>query len=332
MPENETRTILLTPDVCDFYGMDAEFHRMPDEIAAAVSPGVRGLSKNPAGGRVRFATDSKTLRLKAEIAAIGTISFDIYAVDEEKNEERFITYFPYPVAGTFEPGEIRLAGKMRTYTLNFPYNAVINSVSLTIDAGARFERGARYRNELPVVFYGSSITTGAWAFRPGNAYIPMLSHRFNLNYLNFGFSGNAKGEPAIAEYLASLPMCAFVLDYDHNAPTPDHLEATHRPFYEIVRAAHPDIPILMMSRPNAVGISPDDRRTAIVRATYEFARARGDNVRFIDGARFFAGDFAHDCMRDGCHPNDLGFYRMASVVGPVLAEMLGIEAKPYDVQ
>ena len=42
------------------------------------------------------------------------------------------------------------------------------------------------------------------------------------------------------------------------------------------------------------------------------AISEGDkNVYFVDGKTMFAGDFRSDCTLDGCHPNDLGFYRIA---------------------
>ncbi len=56
---------------------------------------------------------------------------------------------------------------------------------------------------------------------------------------------------------------------------------------------------------------------------YERALAEGDgNVYFIDGAEHFASFVADECTVDGCHPNDLGFARMAEAVGEVLAAVL----------
>ena len=50
------------------YFSEAEGHyrRIPKEIAEATNDGVKGLSKHTAGGRVRFATDSTKLVIKAE--------------------------------------------------------------------------------------------------------------------------------------------------------------------------------------------------------------------------------------------------------------------------
>ena len=45
----------------DIYGIDGSFHRLPEEFAKAISSGVAGNSKCPAGGRIRFSTDSANI-------------------------------------------------------------------------------------------------------------------------------------------------------------------------------------------------------------------------------------------------------------------------------
>ena len=55
------------------------------------------------------------------------------------------------------------------------------------------------------------------------------------------------------------------------------------------------------------------------------ALAGGDwRVGFIDGETLFDGPFYTECTVDGCHPNDLGFSRMAAVIGRQVARMLDI--------
>ena len=48
--------------------------------------------------------------------------------------------------------------------------------------------------------------------------------------------GGSAQELKCAEYIASLDMSAFVYDYDHNAPSVEHLQNTHEKFYNIIRA------------------------------------------------------------------------------------------------
>jgi len=124
-------------------------------------------------------------------------------------------------------------------------------------------------------------------------------------------------------------MSAFVLDYDHNAPTPEHLQNTHYPFYKAVREQQPELPILMMSKPDfdsdytEAAMEENRIRRDIVKATYEKALSEGDKkVWFLDGQTLFGDTDRDSCTADGCHPNDLGFYRMAERVLPYLREML----------
>ena len=108
-------------------------------------------------------------------------------------------------------------------------------------------------------------------------------------------------------------------DYDYNAPSAEHLEKTHEPFFQAVRKANPDLPIIMLSK--CSWISP--RRRDIIRKTYENARKAGDKkVWFIDGSELFGEPGQNMCTVDHCHPNDLGFYMMHRRVLPVLKEAL----------
>jgi lysophospholipase L1-like esterase len=116
-------------------------------------------------------------------------------------------------------------------------------------------------------------------------------------------------------------MSVFVLDYDHNAPDVAHLKATHEPFFLRVREKNPDLPIVLMTRPNDV--QDPMARLAVVKETYENALARGDkNVYFINGRDFFGEeDHAHYTI-DGVHPNDLGFDKMTQLIEPVIRKIL----------
>ena len=126
-------------------------------------------------------------------------------------------------------------------------------------------------------------------------------------------------------YLASLDMCLFVYDYDHNAPNPEYLRETHKRGYDIIRAAHPDIPIILITRPN-VATNPHraDERKKVVIDTYREALDAGDrNVYYIDGESFFLGmEGESDFVIDGVHPNDTGYYLMAEGISNTIIEAI----------
>ena len=172
-----------------------------------------------------------------------------------------------------------------------------------------------------MVFYGSSITQGAFACRPGNSYQNFLSRALDMDYVNLGFSGNCLGDPELVDYMAKLPMCCFVCDYDHNAPTAEHLEKTHFEVYRRIREQNPDLPFIMISKPDYRPHQP--ARRAVIMESYRKALAAGDkNVYFLDGSAFFTGAEREACTMDGTHPNDLGLYRMAKGMEHLLRRIL----------
>ena len=128
--------------------------------------------------------------------------------------------------------------------------------------------------------------------------------------------------------MATLPMSVFVCDYDHNAPDVAYLAETHYPLYEAIREKNPDVPFIMITRPNgamhrAKGYRDVLARRDVIMASYLKARGTGDeNVHFIDGMSFFATAHQHDHLLDGTHPNDAGFMKMADGIGSLIRQIL----------
>lgn len=301
-----------------YMGDDGRYHRMPLDIAEKVSPGVKKLSTNTAGGRIRFKTDSHYIVLKAKLGAYwhmyhfpacGNYGFDVYDGTEYK--------------GTFRPEErptefeciITLGRGDHDLTVNMPLYSDVCEVLIGLAKDSYISEADDYKYKKPVVFYGSSITQGGCASRPGTCYQNFLCRKLDFDYINLGFSGSAKAEDAIIEYIADLDMSVFVYDYDHNSPSVEHYAQTHEKMFLAVREKHPDIPIILMSRPS----SDIKARIEIIKSTYENALARGDkNVYLVGGA----GLNAIGGTVDGCHPNDLGFYKMAEDLLPALKASL----------
>lgn len=311
--------------------------RMPIDVAEKVSDGVAALNYNTAGVRVKIRTNSSKIAIHAEwdhknimahMPSSGSSGFDLYRIKD--GEYRLCgTYIPPCQAPTtFKgiEGVCNVGSNMCDYVINFPLYNDVQKFYIGVEKNAEFETPAAHSNEgYPVVYYGSSITQGGCASRPGNAYQGYLSRKFNLDFVNLGFSGNAKGEPVMAEYIAGLNMSAFVLDYDHNAPTADHLEATHYNFYKIIRDKNPDLPIIMLTRPSFTAGGPDTiRRREIIKATYNKALENGDkNINFVDGADIYDIDGGDSMSVDLCHPTDVGFYRFYEVLKPVFEKLFG---------
>lgn len=306
------------------------YWRLPEALIDQINPGVSGVARYPSGGRVRFATNSRRVALRAvvgpagyvkNVGAIGKCGLSGY-VDGEWH------YVVYPEAADAEEmtGACDLDGKMHEHTVYLPLFTPLYDLMIGLEDGASLLPPAPYAVEPPIVFYGSSITNGASATHAGNAYVSIVCRRLNADFLNLGFSGSARGEENIARYIAGLRMSLFVMDYDHNAPDASHLLATHEPFFRIVRQAQPDLPILLLSKPDFdMAPAENARRREVIRRTFEHAQAAGDaRVRFIDGETLFGTTERRDCLVDGIHPNDLGFRRMADAITPVLRELLAL--------
>lgn len=307
---------------------NGRYRRLPEAVALATSAGVHTLHGNTAGGRVRFVTDSPRIAIHAAMdgqfqsphfAFAGKAGFDVY-----QNGAYRKTFMPtVDMQDGFESViETRLDGKAEIL-IHFPLYANVKRLYIGLEEGCVLEPAAEYAISTPVVYYGSSITQGGCASRPGNAYQNIQSRLLDFDHVNLGFSGNAKAEEAMMEYIAGLTMSAFVYDYDHNAPTPAYLAQTHEKMFKYIRAAHPTLPILLLSRPQPHLLNPEDvERLEIVKRTYENALAAGDkNVYFIPGPALME-DVKNEGLVDGCHPNDAGFVSMARVMLPVIKQML----------
>ncbi len=309
------------------------FRRVPDDVAKTVNPGVYNLAKHSAGGRVRFITDSPYIAIKAVIKneakwshmpLTASSGFDLYVKEGERFVPRKTFVPPYGFKDGYDSvydftGE---AGE-RLVLIDFPLYNTVYDLYIGYKEGSVLKAAPDYKYEKPIVYYGSSITQGGCASRPGMSYQAIIERRFDTNYINLGFSGNGRGEDTMAEYIAGLDLGMFVYDYDHNAPSVEHYKATHDRFYKIVRAAHPDIPVIMMTRPKAKKLLEKEelKRVRIAKKTYNEAKKRGENVYFIHGYELMKYAEDEGCV-DGCHPTDFGFYSMAKRLGTLLEKIL----------
>jgi len=300
------------------------FRRVPEDVAKNTSEGVEFLAKHTAGGRVRFKTDSEYIAIYAKLNNMckmshmpytGSIGFDLYC--EENGEHRCLKTFvpPEDIENSYKSEYVVKNPKMREYTINFPLYGGVDKLYIILNKNARVEKSRDYKYKTPVVYYGSSVTQGGCASRPGNVYTNIISRRLDCDHINLGFSGSAKGEQAIADYIADLDMNVFVYCYDYNAHTPEYLEQTHYRMYKTVREKNSDLPIICVSRVNYLTNKDEfEPYLNIVSRTVERAKAEGDkNIYFIEGSTFWYELGAGDSMFvDNSHPNDLGFMCMAN--------------------
>ena len=331
LQERDLRFYDVNQTPFQIYGVfydSGRFLRIPAQVAETVNDGVLRLNGNAAGGRVRFRTDSPHIAIYAKMSEIGKMShfaltgsagFDLY-LDHVGYLDTFKP--PIDITDGFEAVVYRTTSGMQDFTINFPLYSQVNELYIGLSQDARIEAPKPYAIEKPIVYYGSSITQGGCASRPGNSYESIISRRFHWDYINLGFSGNARGEQEIADYISGLEMSVFVCDYDHNAPSVEHLEKTHQRLYQTVRQAKPNLPIILMSRPAFYLTEEEQQRFAIIQRTYAQAKAAGDdNVYLLNGPQLMALA-GNEGTVDNCHPNDLGFVSMAKALGDLLETIL----------
>ena len=309
---------------------DGAFRRIPESVAKATNDGVVSLHTNTAGGRIRFKTNSSYIAINAKMSGLGkmphfaftgSMGFDLYM--KSNGKDIYINTFvpPFNVLDGYE-GIIEFAStKEKEITINMPLYSNVKELYVGLSEDAVVLPPEPYSIEKPIVYYGSSITQGGCASRPGMAYEAIISRKLNFDYINLGFSGNAKGEDAIANYIADIDMSMFVYDYDHNAPSLEHLMNTHQRMFNIIRDKNPDLPIILLSRPKYLLNLEEEKRFEIIKRTYDNAVCSGDeNVYLIKGTKLMEVAKWEGTV-DNCHPTDFGFVSMANALIPVISKI-----------
>ncbi|MER7176557.1 GDSL-type esterase/lipase family protein [Streptomyces mesophilus] len=175
--------------------------------------------------------------------------------------------------------------------------------------------------------HGDSISEGWTTSRPHLAWPARVGRALGLDTVNLGYAGAARGELASAQQLASLPAAVITLAFGTNcwSRTPSSAELlyeTTRAFLGIVRAAHPDVPILIVSpvvrpdaehSPNALGATLGGLRAAQERAV---ADTPDKHLRVLSGARLIGAEH----LVDGVHPGDEGHRLIADGVTEALRD------------
>ena len=330
-----------------YYDEQKGFMRMPEEVARG-NINLSHPANDSTGGRIKFSTDSDVFELRvqykrffdmAHMPRTGQTGFVL--IDETDGEYNHIQTFrvncgeesgfdKWALSPTADCkvslcSSCKLKGdKMRQYVLFMPLYGGVQSVEIALAPTAKVASGKPYKKDKTVLYYGSSITQGGCASRPDNCYQGFISKWTNTDYVDLGFSGAAKGEKHVAEHLATIDCNVFVCDYDHNEYNVEDLRAKHYAFYKTYRSNRPNTPILFVSRPDADRAERLEERLKVIKDTVKQAKKEGDkNVYFLSGVNFFGKTKSERecCTVDGCHPNDLGFYKMAKKIKGALAKI-----------
>lgn len=318
----------------------APFDRLPGKAEGVVRSAVWGLSRNSAGLCVRFVTDATTIHARwtntsdrlamPHMPATGVSGVDLYvktdgtwkwlAVGQPKmgvtHVQQLVTGIP--------------AGK-REFLLYLPLYNGVSSVEIGLPKETTLAKAPAYdaAHAKPIVFYGTSITQGGCASRPGMVHTAIIGRHLNRPVLNLGFSGNGKMEPEMATLFAELDPAVFVLDCLPNM-TPQDVTERVEPFVQTLRKARPTTPILLVedrSYSDAFLVTSKHDRNASSRAALKVAfdrltAAGVKGLHYLPGDKLLGDDKDNEGTVDSSHPTDLGFLRQAEAMEKTLMPIL----------
>lgn len=327
---------------------DGFYTRLPADIENTVRKAVWDLGQNSAGIAVRFRTNSKCIGAEwkllnnfgmAHMAATGVKGLDLYALYE--GEWRFV--------GTAQPNGKnsrnvfirRMDGSACEYLMYLPlYDGVVD-LKIGIDSNAVIELPkvddllplngqSADKEDLPIVFYGTSVTQGGCATRPGMAYPAILERALHKETINLGFSGNGRMDKIMAQKIATIPASAYVIDCLANCTYQIVKDSTEY-FIRTIAETNPNTPIYMVSNYcypyqdfDAQFQEDAAKENALWQEFCNKLRKEGyKNIRYIDA--YANGNMKkssigpdHEGTVDGVHMTDLGFLRFAGFLKKLL--------------
>ena len=298
------------------------YDRLPFSYKGKVRDAVWSLSKSSAGISVRFLSNSTTIRVKWELlndakmnhmAETGIKGIDLYFRNNGK-WQYLNTARPagkvndYLLISNMDP-------VMREYRLYLPLYDGVTELEIGIDSLSSILKPERTNNK-PIVFYGTSITQGGCASRPGMVHTSIISRKLDVECINFGFSGNGRMEKPLAELISGIDALFYVLDGTNNM-TPEQIHENAIPLVEIIREKHPGTQIVFVE-----GLLNDksylDQKTrdaenakniALKREYDEMKNREFRNIYYIEQSGGKGTD--SESTVDGVHLTDLGFSRYA---------------------
>jgi len=319
----------------------AFYDRLPAKAEKIVRKPVWNLSRHSAGMCVRFMTDAPTIHARWELRierlsmphmpATGVSGLDLY-VRTGGGRWRWLangrpTEFPVNTVKLIDG----IPSGMREYMLYLPLYNGVKSVEIGIPEGNTITRadprGPGHRK--PIVFYGTSITQGGCASRPGMCHTAILGRWLDYPVINLGFSGNGRMEQEIATLFAGLDPSVYVLDCLPNM-TAEQVTERVEPFVYTLRKTHPATPIILAedrSYPNSFLIPSTRSRNvesrAALRKAYDHLKTAGvGNLYYLEGDKQLGDD--GEGTVDNSHPTDLGFLRQSEafyrILEPIISE------------
>lgn len=298
------------------------YHRLPASYKDKVREPVWELSKRSAGLSIRFITNSTSIHVKWSLindthmnhmAETGIKGIDLYYKIEgdwqyintarpqgKENEYELISNMPL---------------KPREFRMYLPLYDGIENLEVGIDRGSNIKKPKK-NNRPSIMFYGTSITQGGCASRPGMAHTNIISRRMNVNVVNLGFSGNGRMEQPIAELMAGFDPLFYVIECLPNMTAEQVFERTI-PLVETIRAKRPETPVVLVENfiysqtaLDTVMANIVQKKNEALWEQYKTMISQGEkNLYYIHTEEALGKD--REATVDGIHFTDVGFLRYA---------------------
>lgn len=316
----------------------SRYDRLPASYKQVSRKPLWQLGRNTAGLYIRFRSDSPFIKIAwtsrygrgmNHMAATGVRGVDLYWLDNGQWK-----YARTGRPGTEKTSEYTMVSNMepveREWMLYLSLYDGVTDVKIGIDPKSHIDQpkvnSPAAGNQI--VFYGTSIMQGGCVTRPGMLATSILSRKLDREMINLGFSGNAFLDLEIAELMAQVESPAiFVLDNVPNS-TVEMINERGEQFFNIIRKAHPDVPVIFVERPIYPHSYLDQRvkkdidaRNAAQRALYQKLRKAGQKKLYYLESEKIYGEDREDTV-DGTHATDLGAIRYVEAILPVIKKAL----------
>lgn len=317
------------------------YRRLPDQYKNIVRPVVWNLSRHSAGINIRFQTNSPEIWVKwelekfsqkANMTDIGSSGLDLYCWIEG--------VWQYVNSGVpkGKKNETVLIQDMQSgqkeFMINLPLYASVTQLEIGVLKGSEILKGDLIMKDSPIIFYGTSITQGASASRPGMAYPSIISRKLNIETVNLGFSGNGKFESSIGQVLCDYKSQLLVLDCTPNS-SPQIIRENALDLIRQFRQCHPDVPILMVESiireysyfrqtdSSVFGSSGyiKEQNQALNEVFKQGQEMEIKQLYYLEAENLIGKD--HEATVDGTHLSDLGMKRIAMKFQTEIIKILG---------
>jgi hypothetical protein len=314
---------------------ESPYDRLPISYKEKVREPVWDLSKASAGITVRFHSNSTSINLKwtvlndldmPHMAATGIKGIDLYT--KYNNKWRYVTTAGALVGlKTYQNKSIpadsineyelikNMSPDFREYKLFLPLYDGVTKLEIGIDNNALINK-ASPNPVKPIVFYGTSITQGGCASRPGMAHTNIISRKLDVDCINYGFSGNGRMEMPIVELISDIDASFYVIECLQNMDS-EQVSERVRPLVDIIRTKHPLTPIVLVENMMYTTAFLDQtiettliQENEALKNEFDKIIKRGTpNIFYIKDNKDFLSD--NEGTVDGVHLTDLGFLRYA---------------------